>query len=164
MIEPCEYLAICNADQESFKAYLGRWLGTSLQMAPFTYDLIWPHLSKSAVRAAQTCVGLSQHNGGDHQCGMRWYMDGYDNKYGVGPQMSALNIISVLNAVRAPAPYTGVTGGTSQGNPGLNTQDDSKRLPIYQKDVTMGDKAGAAILTLVVGVVWIGCAWWMIKT
>ncbi|KAH3953610.1 mannan endo-1,6-alpha-mannosidase [Parastagonospora nodorum] len=164
MVEPCEQLAICNADQESFKAYLGRWLGTSIQMAPFTYDIIMPELEKTAVRAAQTCNGLSQHNGGDFQCGMRWYMDGYDGKYGVGPQMSALNIISVLNAARAPAPYTGKTGGTSQGNPGLNTQDDSKRLPIFHEDITTADKAGAAIVTIIVAAVWIGCAWWMITT
>lgn len=163
MVEPCEQLAICNYDQESFKAYLGRWLGTSLQMAPFTYDLIWPKLSESAIRAAQTCNGASQHNGGDFQCGMRWYMDGYDGKYGVGPQMSALNIISVLNAARAPAPYTGHTGGTSQGDPGLNTQDDPKRLPIFKEDITEGDKAGAAIVTVILVVLSICGAWWMIK-
>jgi hypothetical protein len=164
MVEPCEQLAICNYDQESFKAYLGRWLGTALQMAPFTYDLIWPKLSKSAVRAAQSCTGASQHDGGDFQCGMRWYMDGYDGKYGVGQQMSALNVISVLNAAQAPAPYTSHSGGTSQGDPGLGTQDDSKRLPIFKEDVTTADKAGAAILTIILVLAWIGGGWWMLKT
>ncbi|KAL5120813.1 hypothetical protein ACEQ8H_001294 [Pleosporales sp. CAS-2024a] len=164
MVEPCEQLGVCNADQQSFKAYLSRWYGNAMQMAPFTYDLIMPTLQKSAVRAAQTCNGASQHNGGDYQCGMRWYMDGYDGKYGVGTQMTALNTISILNAARVPAPFTGSTGGTSQGDPGLNSGGSTKDLPIYHEDVTTSDKAGAAILTLIMAVAWAGGAWWMIKT
>lgn len=164
MVEPCEYLDVCDADQESFKAYLGRWLGTAIQMAPFTHDLIMPVLQQSAVRAAQTCNGPSQHNGGNYQCGMRWYQDGYDGKYGVGTQMTALNIISVLNAARVPPPYTSKTGGTSEGDPGLGNGNDADRLPIYQDDITNADKAGAAILTFVVALLMLGGTWWIIKT
>jgi hypothetical protein len=164
MVEICEALDVCNADQESFKAYLARWLGITLQMAPFTHDLIMPQLQHSAVRAAQTCVGPSNHNGGDYQCGMRWWKDGYDGKYGVGPQMAALNMISVLNAERVAPPYTGDTGGTSQGNPGLSTGDDSAKLPVYDDDdVTTADKAGAAILTIIVMLFVLGGGWWMIS-
>lgn len=163
MAEPCEHNDICNFDQESFKAYLGRWLGVTVQLAPAFRDRIMGPLQHSAVRAAQTCNGPSQHNGGDYQCGMRWWKDGYDNKPGVGPQMSALNIISVLNVDRVPPPYTHQTGGTSQGNPSLGSGDDSTRLPIFETDITTADKAGAAILTFVVLAVWIGGGWWMIK-
>jgi hypothetical protein len=164
MVEPCEQRDICNYDQESFKAYLSRWLGTSIQMAPFTYDLIMPKLSHSAIRAAQTCTGASRHNGGDYQCGMRWWQDGYDGKYSVGSQMCALNIVSVLNAASAPAPFSEHTGGTSKGNPGLNTNDDSTRLPVYHEDITTADRAGAAIVTIMVAVFMIGGAWWIIAT
>jgi hypothetical protein len=164
MVELCEHLELCDADQESFKAYFARWLGTAIQMAPFTHDLIMPKLSQSAVRAAQTCNGASNHNGGDYQCGMRWNFDGYDGKYGVGPQMTALNIVSVLNAARVPPPYASDTGGTSQGNPGLGTSDDTERLPVFREEITTGDRAGAAILTLIMGALSIGGAWWIIKT
>ena len=121
MTEPCEHHNVCDADQESFKAYLARWLGVTIQMAPIFHDRIMAKLQLSAVRAAQTCVGPSQHNGGSYQCGMRWWQDGYDGKGGVGPQMTALNVISVLNVDRAPPPYSSSTGGTSQGNPSLGS-------------------------------------------
>lgn len=164
MVEPCEQPDLCDADQESFKAYLGRWYGTAMQMAPFTIDLIMPKLQQSAIRAAQTCEGPSQHNGGNHQCGMKWYVDGYDGKYGVGPQMTALNVISVLNAPRVPAPYTSKTGGTSQGDPGLGNGNQADTLPIYGDDITTADKAGGAIVTLIVGVLMLGGTWWIIMT
>jgi hypothetical protein len=164
MVEICEALNVCNADQESFKAYLARWLGVTVQMAPYTRDVIMPLLQHSAVRAAQTCNGPSNHNGGSYQCGMTWYHDGYDGKYGVGPQMAALNTISVLNAERVPPPYTSRTGGTSQGNPGLNTGDDSTRLPIFNDHkATTADKAGAAILTIMVLGGMLGGGYWMIS-
>lgn len=163
MVEPCEDLAICDADQESFKAYLARWLGITIQVAPFTHDLIMPKLEFSAVRAAQTCTGPSQHGSGPYQCGMRWWKDGYDGVGGVGPQMTALNIISVLNAARVAPPYTNSTGGSSQGNPGLGTNDDTTRLPIVTDPATAGDKAGAAFFTMVIVALWCSGAWWMIK-
>jgi hypothetical protein len=180
MAEPCEHNVICNADQESFKAYLARWLGVTIQMAPIMHDKIMPRLTKSAVRAAQTCVGPSQHNGGPYQCGMRWYVDGFDGKGGVGPQMTALNIISVLNVNRVKAPiYSSdngkcskcslqpctdfCEGGTSQGNPNLGTGDDASRLPVFEDDITTGDKAGAAIVTVFVVVLWAYVGYWMVS-
>jgi hypothetical protein len=162
MTEPCERRDLCNYDQESFKGYLARWLGTAIQMAPFTYDLVMPKLSNSAIRAAQTCDGPSKHNGGDYQCGMRWYQDGYDGKYSVGSQMCALNIVSVLNAHVAPGPASEDTGGTSKGNPGLNTNDEpAKELPIYHEKITTADKMGAAIITIMISAFTVGGAWWM---
>lgn len=163
MVEICEAKQLCDADQESFKAYLARWLGITVQMAPYTTDKIMPILQKSAVAAAQTCEGPSQHNGGPHQCGMKWWNQGFDGIGGVGPQMTALNVISVLNAPRTPAPYSSRTGGTSQGNPGLGNQNDADRLPIYQDDITTADKAGAAILTIILVCLTAATAWLMLK-
>jgi hypothetical protein len=95
---------------------------------------------------------------------MRWYVDGYDNsKNGVGQQMSALNVISVLNADRVPPPYSSHNGGTSQGDPGLGNKNDAAVLPIYEDDITTGDRAGAAVITMIVVVLWLGGAWWIIK-
>ncbi|OAL51730.1 hypothetical protein IQ07DRAFT_620447 [Pyrenochaeta sp. DS3sAY3a] len=163
MYEICEPKDLCDADQESFKAYLARWLAVAIQMAPFTHDIIMPRLQHSAVAAAQTCEGPSQHNGGPHQCGMRWYWDGFDGKGGVGPQMTALNIISVLNVDRVPPPYSSNTGGTSQGNPGLGSGSNAGQEPIFQTEITTGDKAGAAIITILVLGFTLSGAWWMVK-
>jgi hypothetical protein len=150
MVEPCE------------DPNLSRWLGVTSQLAPVFHDRIMTTLQFSAVRAAQTCTGGSQFSP-EHACGMRWWQDGFDGKGGVGPQMAALNIVSVLNADRVPPPYSNTTGGTSQGNPSLGSGDDSSRLPIFETDITKADKAGAAILTIAVMVAWCLAGWWMIK-
>jgi 3-methylcrotonyl-CoA carboxylase beta subunit len=164
MYEVCEPRVLCDADQESFKAYLARWLGLTIQMAPYTHDSLLPRLQKSAVAAAQTCEGPSQHGGGDHQCGMRWTQQGFDGIGGVGPQMTALNIISVLNVDRTPPPVSGKTGGTSKGDPGLgNGKSDEEKTGISFGPVTAGDRAGAAILTILVVVATVGGAWFMVK-
>lgn len=163
MIEVCEANQVCDTDQESFKAYLARWLGITLQVAPEFAPTIMPRLQKSAVAAAQTCEGPSQHNGGNHQCGMRWYNQGFDGIGGVGPQMTALNVISVLNAQRVAPPYKHSTGGTSKGDPGLGSGNDADRLPKFESDITTADKAGAAIVTILVAVGFIGGSVWIIN-
>lgn len=98
---------------------------------------------------------------------MRWtdtgfFDDGALQPAGVGPQMTALNVISVLNVDRVPPPYSSKTGGTSQGNPGLGVGNDDTRLPIYQKDITTGDKAGAAIVTIIMVALTLGGAYWLL--
>jgi len=162
MVEICEANIVCDADQESFKAYLARWLGITMQMAPEFTPQIMPKLQKSAVAAAQTCEGPSDHGGGNHQCGMSWWKQGWDNIKGVGPQMTALNVISVLNAQRVPPPYSRDTGGTSEGNPGLGSGNDADRLPKFQSEITTGDKAGAAILTILMFVLFVGGSVWIL--
>lgn len=162
MTEVCEAKELCDTDQESFKAYLSRWLGVSIQMAPWTHDIIMPRLQTSAKAAAQTCVGASQHGAGNYACGMRWWWDGFDGWQGVGQQMTALNIISVLNVDRVAPPYTVRTGGESKGDPGLGTGSVDDDIPQLHKDVvTTADKAGASILTVLVLAFVSGGAWWL---
>lgn len=163
MTEICEAKELCNTDQESFKAYLARWLGVCVQMAPFTHDIIMPRLQVSAKAAAQTCVAPSDHGGGDFACGMRWWWSGNDGIKGVGQQMTALNTISVLNVDRVPPPYTSHTGGSSKGDPGLGSGGVDDDFPhLHTTPMTTADKAGASILTILV-VAFIGAgAWWMV--
>lgn len=162
MTEACEAKEFCNTDQKSFKAYLSRWLGVCMQMAPFTHDLIMPHLQVSAKAAAQTCTGASLHGAGNYACGMRWWKDGNDGVMGVGQQMTALNTITVLNADRVPPPYSKKTGGHSQGDPGLGSGSVDDDIPqLHKHPVTTGDKAGAAILTIVVLVFVFAGSWWL---
>jgi hypothetical protein len=163
MTEICEAKELCNTDQKSFKAYFSRWLGVCMQMAPFTHDLIMPHIQTSAKAAAQTCVGPSQHGAGNYACGMRWWWNGFDGVQGVGQQMTALNTITVLNVDRVPPPYSSDTGGSSKGDPSLGSgsvDDDIPQLDI--SPATTGDKAGAAILTILVVAFVVGGAGWMV--
>ncbi|KAJ4332051.1 hypothetical protein N0V87_008672 [Didymella glomerata] len=162
MYEVCEPKELCNTDQESFKAYLSRWLGLTAKMAPFTHDTIMPWLQTSAKAAAQTCVGASTHGGGNYACGMRWWWDGNDGIMGVGQQMTALNTIAVLNVDRVPPPYTSKTGGESKGDPGLGSGSVDDDIPqLHKNPVTAGDRAGASILTILVLAFVFGGGWWL---
>ena len=90
----------CNVDQRSFKAYMSRFLGLTVKMAPHTADIILPLLETSAVAAAKSCS-----NGLDgKKCGMKWTTGGvWDGLFGLGEQMSALETIQVC---RTPAHFS----------------------------------------------------------
>lgn len=160
--EPCEPRKLCNADQESFKAYLARWFAVAMQMAPYTRSQILPVLQHSAKAAAQTCVGPSKYGAGNYSCGMSWTFTGWDGIQGVGPQMSALNIISALLVEEAESPYSSVTGGTSQGDPGLGTGTNDP-VPTEEEEATTGDKVGAGFLTAFCVIFVVGGGWWLVQ-
>lgn len=82
----------CNLDQQSFKAYLARFLAKTAVMAPFTKDTVTKYLKASAVGAAKSCSGGA--NGAT--CGSKWYTGGWDGTSGVGQQLSALEVTQAL--------------------------------------------------------------------
>lgn len=79
----CEVKANCDNDQSSFKAYLSRWLGVTMQLAPYTATDISAKLVASSTGAAAQCVGGT--NG--RMCGRRWYSTTWDASEGVGQQV-----------------------------------------------------------------------------
>ena len=160
MYEICEDTQKCNADQQSFKAYFSRFLGVTMQLAPWTREQIWPRLSHSAVRAAQSCTGPLKYGSDQYGCGMRWYKDGYDGVGGVGQQMTALNTITVLNVDRVKGPYSSTRGGTSKGDAGLNSGAEQYKEEKL-RPITTGDRAGAAILTIIMVACTLGGAWFI---
>ncbi|KAF1911228.1 glycosyl hydrolase family 76-domain-containing protein [Ampelomyces quisqualis] len=82
----------CNLDQQSFKAYLARFMAKTAVMAPFTKDTITKYLKASAVGAAKSCSG-----GNDGvTCGSKWYTGAWDGTSGVGQQLSALEVTQAL--------------------------------------------------------------------
>jgi mannan endo-1,6-alpha-mannosidase len=105
----CEEVDTCDNDQFSFKAYLSRFMWSTTILAPFTASAISSLLTTSASAAAQACTG---GNGGaagagpsdGNTCGQKWYTGGYDGKYGVGQQMSALEVMQGLLVGSAVAP------------------------------------------------------------
>ncbi|GME69298.1 unnamed protein product [[Candida] boidinii] len=152
----CQGVDNCNNDQRSFKAYLSRFIGLTSILAPTTYDSLRTYLEASAVAAAKSCSG--GYDG--HTCGMNWFVDGWDGKYGLGEQMSALEVMQNLLISERPGPLTAKTGGTSVGNGSAGhslTTDSSAPLSLDK-----GDSAGAAIITAVVGISIICCGIWLV--
>ncbi|MCJ1364553.1 hydrolase 76 protein [Acarospora aff. strigata] len=153
----CEPNGKCDVDQRSFKAYLARWMAATTKMAPFTYDYVMTRLRASAQAAAQQC------SGGDDgvTCGLRWTAGPkWDGAFGVGEQMSALEVIQSNLISKVSGPVTNSTGGTSKGDPAAGTGGDVS--PIGTPDVTTGDKVGAGFLTTLILVSVLGGAWWMV--
>lgn len=141
----CEATQNCNTDQLSFKAYLSRWMAASTKMAPFIEPEISNLLQTSAKAAAASCSG-----GEDGvTCGTRWNIGSYDGTYGVGQQMSALEVVQGLLIDDVAGPVSNTTGGTSKGDPTAGT--GPKHGPgAAPEPITTSDRAGAGILTALV--------------
>ena len=159
MIEvACENNGKCDVDQQSFKAYLSRWMGYTANIAPWTREMIDPLLKASAMAAVKQCSA-----GPDGAtCGLRWVDNGKnDGLFGVGQQMAAMEVVQALLYRQASGPVTDKTGGVSSSDP--NAGAAAARVPVTFNSITMGDKAGAGILTLFVLVSIVVGAWWMVS-
>lgn len=115
----------CNLDQQSFKAYLSRFMAKTALMAPFTKDAITKYLKASAVGAAKSC------SGGDDKttCGSKWYTGNWDGTSGVGQQLSALEVTQALLMIKKgtlPAKK-----GQSQPKPSATVVPESSSAPAY---------------------------------
>ncbi|PFH58315.1 hypothetical protein XA68_13879 [Ophiocordyceps unilateralis] len=155
----CEPVNRCNLDQQSFKAYLSRWLAAITKWAPHTHDVVMPYLRASAVAAAKQCTGGA--NG--RMCGLKWNQDKYDGSTGVGQQMAAMEVTLSCMVKKRAAPVTESTGGTSRGKPDAGGDDigrDKPPGPPYPP-MSVAQRVGAALATafilcfLSAGVFWI---------
>lgn len=154
----CERKDTCEVDQRSFKAYLARWLGATAQLAPFAMDIIKPYVQNSALGAAKACTGGLD----GEECGLRWYTGECDGSFGVGEQMSAMEIFVANLALDGEVPVTNTTGGTSRGDPnaGMGKPDTKDPDWEYIKTITAADKAGAGIITALLILAISGAAYW----
>jgi mannan endo-1,6-alpha-mannosidase len=144
----------CNTDQRSFKAYLSRWLAATTLLAPWTADTIMPLLQNSALAAAQSCSGGSD----GVTCGNKWWVAGWDGLYGVGEQISALEVIQSNLVVRSRGPLSDATGGTSGGDPNAGS-GSVNGAPKEAGDVSPSDRKGAIALTVMLVFITLGAAW-----
>ena len=113
-------------------------------------------IQASALGAAQSCSG-----GRDgHTCGLNWFYDGWDGKWGLGEQMSALEIMQNLLCLDRPAPYTAETGGSSVGNGAAGTETSATNLSPLA--ITAGSRAAAGIITAVIGLSIVACTIWLV--
>lgn len=152
----CQSVNKCNTDQRSFKAYYSRFLGVTAQLIPQTRDKIMKWIDASALGAAQSCSG--GYDG--HTCGINWFYDGWDGMYGLGEQMSALEALVNTVALDRPAPYNATNGGSSIGDGAAGTEESPTNLSSL--DITAGSRAGAGIITCVIGISILSCALWLI--
>lgn len=140
----CEPYGTCTTDMKSFKGYIHRWYATATKLAPIIAETVLPVLQKSATAAVAQCTG------GDNgrTCGFKWASGSYDGNTGAGQEMNVLGAVSSLLIDEADSPVTADSGGTSKGNPnaGSDSNDQLNKL----KPITTGDKAGAALLTIIV--------------
>lgn len=150
----CEPVGNCNTDQLSFKAYLSRWMAATIKVAPWTRDTILPLLQTSAQAAATSCSGGDDGN----TCGTKWTTGGWDGAYGVGQQMSAMEVIQSNLIDSVPGPVSQGNGGISKGDPAAGTGgDDIEPL----KPIKQSDRAGAWIATTLVLVFILGGSWYV---
>ncbi|KAE8442012.1 hypothetical protein EG329_003913 [Mollisiaceae sp. DMI_Dod_QoI] len=147
--EDVNTVGTCDTDQQSFKAYLSRWMAATSKIVPWTADYITPKLQASAKAAAAQCDGGTD----GVTCGQHWTANStWDGSYGVGQQMCALSIMQAMLIDDAPELVTNTTGGTSTGNANAGSGSGSSSSTDGEavKPATGADKAGAGILTALV--------------
>ncbi|KAK7202588.1 glycoside hydrolase [Myxozyma melibiosi] len=146
----CEVGGNCNTDQLSFKAYLARYLGLTASLVLDTYDTIMNHLTTTTTGVAQSCVGGTDNV----TCGSTWLNKGWDDTWGLGQEMAALEVVQNLLIGSVDPPLTATTGGSSV----VDNDTDSSSDDV----ITTADKAGAGVLTSFVLIVILMFGWWLI--
>lgn len=156
----CEAVHLCDVDQQSFKAYLSRWMAAATKWAPWTYNISKPLLDASATAAAAQCTG------GDNgrMCGLMWANNSgqWDGTTGVGQQMAAMQVVLATMIRDQGAPVTSSTGGTSVGNPAAGASaggTDGTSSLSSKRPITKADIAGAYILTIIALIFLLGGVW-----
>ncbi|KAL2825841.1 glycoside hydrolase [Aspergillus cavernicola] len=152
----CEPKELCNYNEILFKGIVTTWMVFVALVVPETYDQIFPKIQTSAQAAALSCSGSNNNT-----CGVRWYQSTWDGWTGMEEQIIATDVLSsVLVSEKRTAPLTSTTGGNSTSNPNAGLGDSSGDSGT--KTITTGDRAGAAILTVVFVVLWGGMVGWMV--
>jgi mannan endo-1,6-alpha-mannosidase len=157
--QACQPKNTCDTDQRCFKAIYSRFLGLTALMAPTLSSQIMTLLASSASAAAGTCNGGSD----GHTCGLNWLQTGWDDVWGLGEQMSALEVIQANLVNTKPAPLTNSTGGTSKGSGDAGSNSASTNLLTNTLTVTTKDKAGAGIVTVLCVALMVGTGYWMFR-
>lgn len=159
----CESQNTCLKDQESFKAYLARWMRASAVVAPFIAGTVNDMLEPSIQAAAAACS--AQGRNGGIACGEKWYTGDYDGKRGIGMDMNALELWQTL--IPRPGPVTAHNGGTSRSDPSAGSQGTGGIIdaPIVDNliPISTADRAGAAILTILFGSLTLLGGFWVLK-
>lgn len=153
----CQPSNQCNNDQRCFKGIFSRFLSLTAVMAPTLSTEIMEYLQSSAEAAAKSCSGGTD----GHTCGLNWGSDGWDGLYGLGEQMSALEVIQNLRVFEKTAPLTESTGASSKSNGSAGTSRSDKVVS-QQLHISTKDRAGAGIITAIVIILLLLVTWWVV--
>lgn len=153
----CQPTGQCNNDQRSFKGIYSRFLGLTCLMAPPMNSEIQEYLKATTVGVLRSCSGGTD----GHTCGLNWQESGWDGKYGLGEQMSALEALQNRLIWTRPPPLTQQSGASSTGN-GSAGSSNTNELVRNELDIQTKDRAGAGIITTLLIVLFLATAWWMI--
>lgn len=150
----------CSTDMLSFKGYVHRWLAVVTQLVPEMIPIIRPVLLKSTEACVKQCTGGET----GRVCGFYWsggvFVDpAVDQTSGAGEAMNALAAVSSLLIDRADPPATIKSGGISRGDVNAGTKSNNGQPPV--EAITTSDRAGAGLLTILIGGGAIGMFVWM---
>lgn len=153
----CQPTGRCNNDQRCFKAIFSRFLGLTCLMAPAMNSDIQSYLADTIPGVQASCSGGTD----GHTCGLNWGNSSWDGFYGLGEQMSALELLLNTLVWEKPPPLSQDTGASSQGNGSAGT---GSRTSTHTNEITVTgkDKAGAGVITAVVILLLLVSAWWMV--
>ena len=157
---PCEgRKGACSADMLSFKGYVHRWMAAVTKVAPHTRDKIMRVLRSSTEAAVAQCTGPPT----GRRCGFYWsegvFVDpAVDKTSGAGEAMNVLAAVSSLLVDDTP-PYATNLTGISKGDYNAGSRSRGVMEPLAP--ITGGDRAGAAILTVLILGSAIGTWGWM---
>lgn len=145
--EGCEPSKSCSLDQQSFKAYLARWLGDTMQVAPYTVSTIEPLLRKTAQAVGKACSGYNNNT-----CGLYWTDSNFQKPTGLGEQMSGLEVVLSLLAPDQSSISTAPAGSSSDsGNSSSGASDSDKKRPsAHSKSTSAGNRVGTSMLSIFV--------------
>lgn len=128
----CQISNRCNNDQRSFKAYFSRFLGITAMVLPELSDSIMPYLQSTVPGVLSSCSG-----GADgHTCGLDWSNGTWDGYYGLGEQMSSLELLqNALLLKTRPQPANqnneaALESSMNNGNAGASTSAVSTKASI----------------------------------
>lgn len=152
----CATSKTCNNDQRSFKSITSQFLGATARLVSEYSDQVMEILDTSAKGAAESCSGGSD----GHTCGMDWTSGSYDGEYGLGEQISALEVMQNTLVLQFDGPFDNSTG-SSKGNTAEGLGYESSSNP-HKITVTTRDKAAAGIVTAIVLGIVVALGVWMI--
>lgn len=154
--QACQAAGTCNTDQRCFKGIFSRFLGSTALLVPSLQNDIMTKLNASATAAAASCSGGSD----GHTCGLNWFENGWDGKYGLGEQICALDVIANTQVLSKDGPLTNTTGGTSSSTAGKDTTDSGST--VNPRLIETKDRAGAGVVTVIGIVMMLSTGFWML--
>lgn len=154
----CQSSGRCNNDQRCFKGIFSRFLALTMLMAPAMNETIYNYLTPTVSAVMKSCSGGSD----GHTCGLNWNNGSWDGLYGLGEQISALELLMTRLIWTKGSILSEGTGATSKGNGSSAGTSRTSTSLNNNITVTGKDRAGAGVITAIFAIFFVICTGWMI--